>query len=65
MLARGCTVTVQTLKNQIEDSTPPLCAGGLRLEGAVTFVNPRLVAVETDGSPEFQEYFGITGDIQP
>ena len=56
---------VQKLEDEIEASTPPLCAGGLSLEGAVTFVNPRLVAVETDGSPEFQDYFGITGDIQP
>jgi len=28
-------------------------------------VNPRLIAIETDGDPDFQDYIGVTGDILP
>jgi hypothetical protein len=56
---------VSILENEIAGTTPPLCAGGLSLDGAVSFVNPRLVSVETDGALDFQDYLGLTGDLQP
>ncbi len=43
--------------------SPPICAEGLTLGGFVQFANPRLIAIEADGDPDFQEYLGITGDV--
>jgi len=57
--------TIDVLGNQVHAFTPPVCASGLTLDGFVSFVNPRLIAIDTDGDPTFQDYLGITGDIEP
>jgi hypothetical protein len=46
-----------------EGLTPPFQTDGLDLNGIVKFANPRLIVIETDGKPEFQDFFGITGEI--
>ena len=45
--------------------TPALQSDGLDLGGIVTFSDPRLIAIETDGQPDFQDYVGVTGSIVP
>ena len=57
--------TIDVLGTKVDAFTPPVCANGLTLNGFVNFINPRLIAVETDGDATFQEYLGITGDIAP
>jgi putative metal-binding protein len=57
--------TIDVLGAKVDAFTPPVCANGLTLGGFVTFVNPKLISVETDGDTEFQDYLGITGDIAP
>jgi len=57
--------TIDVLGNKVDAFTPPVCANGLTLDGFVQFLNPRLIAVETDGDATFQDYLGITGDIAP
>jgi hypothetical protein len=44
--------------------TPPLQVDGLDLGGIVKFNNPRLITIDTDGDPTFQDYLGITGEIE-
>ncbi|MBW2149124.1 MAG: putative metal-binding motif-containing protein [Deltaproteobacteria bacterium] len=44
--------------------TPPICIEGLTLGDFVEFYNPRLIAIEADGDLDFQDYLGITGDVQ-
>lgn len=41
------------------------CTNGLNVDGLVSFSNPRLITIETDGDPTFQDYLGLTGDITP
>jgi len=43
--------------------TPPACIDGLTLGGFVEFKNPKLISIEADGDPTFQDYLGITGDV--
>jgi hypothetical protein len=57
--------TIDVLGSKVDAFTPPVCANGLTLGGFVSFINPRLIAVETDGDATFQDYLGITGDIAP
>jgi hypothetical protein len=49
--------------NNAQNLTPAMQTDGLDLNGIVKFSNPRLIAIETDGKPEFQDFFGITGEI--
>ncbi len=45
--------------------SPPICIKGLTLGDFVEFYDPRLIAIEADDPPdEFQDYLGITGDVQ-
>jgi hypothetical protein len=53
------------IQTSIDTLTPGLQSNGLDLGGIVLFSNPRLIALETDGRLEFQDYIGITGDIVP
>lgn len=57
--------TKQLLLDNATRFTPPACMNGLTLGGFVDFVNPKLIAIEVGGDPNFQDYLGITGDIQP
>jgi hypothetical protein len=57
--------TINVLGTKVDAFTPPVCANGLTLNGFVNFLNPKLIAVETDGDTTFQDYIGITGDIAP
>ena len=59
------TDPLQHLMNNVDTLTPPLQSEGLDLGGIVTFSNPHLIAIETGGSPDFQDYIGVTGDIVP
>jgi hypothetical protein len=56
---------INVLGSKVDSFTPPVCANGLTLDGFVSFINPRLIAIDTDGDPTFQDYIGITGDIAP
>ena len=56
--------TVEEISTNIDVYTPPLCMNGLTVGGFVSFNNPKLIAVETDGNSEFHDYLGITGDMQ-
>jgi hypothetical protein len=56
--------TVDQVSTNIGVFTPPLCMNGLTVGGFVSFSNPKLIAVDTDGDTEFQDYLGITGDMQ-
>jgi hypothetical protein len=49
--------------NQAEGLTPPFQTDGLDLNGIVKFANPRLIVIDTDGNLDFQDFFGITGEI--
>ena len=57
----------QTIDILLENATrfsPPACIEGLSPGGFVEFKNPRLIAIDTDGDPTFDDYIGITGDIE-
>jgi hypothetical protein len=54
---------VDALRGAAGDRTPPLVPVGLDLGGAVVFAHPKLIAVDTDSDPTFQDYFGVTGDL--
>jgi|GEM_PF-1962613 len=57
--------SIDILEDNAEIFAPPICAKGLTLGGFVNFLDPRLIAVETDGDPSFQDYIGLTGNIDP
>jgi len=57
--------TVEFLKQITGDATPPLESEGLDFGGLVKFVDPRLIAIETDGDPSFADYIAITGTLAP
>ncbi|MEK6677476.1 MAG: putative metal-binding motif-containing protein [Planctomycetota bacterium] len=64
--AGGNGPQIDDIMHAIENSTPPLCANGLTLNGFVNFLNPRLIAIDVvGGDPDFGDYLGITGEIQP
>jgi hypothetical protein len=56
--------SIEVLKQQGEDFSPPICADGLTLGGFVNFQDPKLIAVKTSGNPLFQDFVGLTGQIQ-
>ncbi|TGD76081.1 hypothetical protein E4634_00585 [Mangrovimicrobium sediminis] len=55
--------TVDLIGENVDTYAPPLCVEGLDLGGFVTLQNPKIIAVETDGDADFQEYIGITGEV--
>ncbi len=57
--------SIDEVMENVDQFTPPACADGFTLGDVVSFSMPRLIAIETDGNPEFQEYLAITGDISP
>jgi hypothetical protein len=62
-IAQGLVLNLLT--DLISNNTPPLRLEGLDFGGAVSFQNPTLLTVENDGVPDFQDYLGLTGDVQP
>jgi hypothetical protein len=55
---------IDDLMDNVDMLTPPLQSDGLDLGGIVNFSNPKLIAIDTPGgTPGFQDYLGITGDI--
>ena len=59
----GRTEIFDILDGKLRDNTPGLDTVGLDLGGHVTFEKDRVIAIDTDGDPEFQDYVGITGRI--
>ncbi|MDO8861549.1 hypothetical protein Q6D67_07530 [Haliea sp. E1-2-M8] len=57
--------TVELIRDNADTFTPPVCIEGLDLGGFVTLQNPSIIAVETDGDTDTQEYIGITGAVAP
>ena len=53
------TVTID-LTARAEDFAPPVCGAGLSMGGFVTCKTPTLFTMNTDGSPTFKDYIGIT-----
>jgi hypothetical protein len=49
---------------RLRESTPDLKTKGLDFGGLVTFENARLISIENDGQPDFQDYIAITGQLQ-
>lgn len=62
--------SIEKLKQNVDTLTPPMQSDGLDLGGVVNFSNPRLISIKTDGAVPgdtggvFQDYIGITGDIE-
>ena len=57
--------TVDTIVANVGAFTPPLCAKGLDLNGILTFSNPRLISIHTNGADaNLADFFGIIGEIQ-
>jgi len=56
------SLVVQLLTDLVTDNTPPLRLEGLDFGGVVTLQNPRLIAIENDGDPDFDDYLAITAD---
>lgn len=56
---------IQTFLDAVVQNTPPMRLDGLSLGAAVRLDMPRLIVIETDGDPEFQDYLAITGDLVP
>jgi len=52
------------LTNLVTSNTPPVRLEGLDFGGVVSLQNPRLIAVENDGDPNFGDYLAVTGDPQ-
>lgn len=58
------------LTGNVEDFTPPICAEGLDLGGFVEGLDVssvKVIAIDAAGGQEspFQDYLGITGNVQP
>lgn len=51
------------LNAKLRENTPDLKTEGLTFGGLVEFANPRLIAIEANGDPEFQDYIAITGKL--
>ena len=59
--ARGQTLDL--LNQKLREGIPELDSMGLNFGGLVEFQNPRLIAIENDGDPDFQDYIAITGRL--
>ena len=55
--------TLDKLNERLRNSTPDLKTKGLDFGGLVSFEGAKLIAIENDGSPEFQDYIAITGKL--
>lgn len=56
------SLVVDLLTDLVSDNTPPLRLEGLDFGGAVNLQNARLIAIENDGDPDFDDYLAITAD---
>jgi len=55
--------TLDLLNQKLREGTPDLKASGLDFGGLVSFQNAKLIAIENNGDPEFQDYIAITGKL--
>jgi len=55
--------TLDRLNERLREGVPELSSMGLNFGGLVEFQNPRLIAIENDGNPDFQDYIAITGRL--
>jgi len=55
--------TLDKLNERLRQGTPDIKANGLDFGGLVSFEHARLIAIENDGDPDFQDYIAITGDL--
>jgi hypothetical protein len=60
----GPGTTLDLVLQSANRFAPPACIDGLDLGGFVEFKNPKLIAIEVDGDPTFQDYLGLTGDVE-
>ncbi|MCB2182613.1 MAG: hypothetical protein KQH63_11335 [Desulfobulbaceae bacterium] len=60
----GQDTTMDLVLENANRFTPPTCIQGLTLGDFVEFKNPKLFTIETDGDPAFEDYLGLTGDVQ-
>jgi hypothetical protein len=61
----GQDQTIDEIVTNVDAFTPPLCAKGLDLNGILTFLNPKLISIHTNGADaNLADYFGIIGEIQ-
>ena len=56
--------TIDILMENANRYSPPACIEGLTLGGFVNFDDPKLIAIDVDGDPTFDDYLGITGKIE-
>jgi hypothetical protein len=56
--------TVNDISANVGYFTPPLCVKGLSLGGLLTVNDPKLIAINTSGDPNFADYFGIIGEVK-
>ena len=55
--------TVDEVTANVGYFTPPLCAKGLNLGGVLNFTAPQLIAIKTNTSADYADYFGIIGEV--
>jgi len=55
--------TLDKLNQKLHEGTPDLKTKGLDFGGLVHVENARLISIENDGHPEFQDYIAITGKL--
>ncbi|MEW6221188.1 MAG: putative metal-binding motif-containing protein [Thermodesulfobacteriota bacterium] len=59
----GQDTTIDLVLENANRFTPPACIQGLDLGGFLSFSNPRLISIDTDGDPTFDDYLGLTGQV--
>ena len=62
-IAQG--LVLDLLTQLVTDNTPPLRLEGLDFGGEVSLQNAKLIAIENDGDPAFDDYLAITADPVP
>ncbi len=55
--------TLDKLNEKLREGTPDLKTKGLDFGGLVKFENAKLISIENDGDPDFQDYIAITGKL--
>jgi hypothetical protein len=56
--------SVDEITANVEYFTPPLCIKGLSLGGVLNFTTPQLMAIKTNTSVDYADYFGIIGEVK-
>jgi hypothetical protein len=53
-------IVTENLPAKAQEFSPPICMKGLDLGGLVSCGSPQLLTIETDGSPAFKDFLGVT-----